>query len=249
MAYYSNDYLCHYGIKGQKWGVRRFQKPNGILTPEGRERYLKTPVKEKFVSNTQGTLHTDYTTGDKDKEIKRAEREMIYELEHELKKIQDVLVYSNNIPGDHFDFSKGYFALDEMESLYKAFKKKYGVDSVSAEELIKKGYKKLDAAQRNLSITADTNYKNKQIKESSSWKTGAKDIINTVKDFGDNWKVGAKDINKAVKKTAISTSEKAATSAMKTAAKAKSLGDEFVDNWTTGVKDIFGSKKKKKKSK
>ena len=31
--------LCHYGIKGQKWGVRRFQRKDGSLTPKGRKRY------------------------------------------------------------------------------------------------------------------------------------------------------------------------------------------------------------------
>lgn len=34
------DYLCHHGIKGQKWGIRRFQNPDGSLTDEGRRRYL-----------------------------------------------------------------------------------------------------------------------------------------------------------------------------------------------------------------
>lgn len=33
--------LYHHGIKGQKWGVRRFQNPDGSLTEEGRRRYLK----------------------------------------------------------------------------------------------------------------------------------------------------------------------------------------------------------------
>lgn len=36
-----NEYLAHHGIKGQKWGVRRYQNDDGTLTPEGRERYLK----------------------------------------------------------------------------------------------------------------------------------------------------------------------------------------------------------------
>lgn len=33
--------LYHYGIKGQKWGVRRFQYDDGKWTPEGRLRYGK----------------------------------------------------------------------------------------------------------------------------------------------------------------------------------------------------------------
>ena len=32
-------YLEHHGIKGQKWGVRRFQNEDGTLTAEGRARY------------------------------------------------------------------------------------------------------------------------------------------------------------------------------------------------------------------
>lgn len=35
-----NNYLTHHGIKGQKWGVRRFQNINGSLTPAGQKRYL-----------------------------------------------------------------------------------------------------------------------------------------------------------------------------------------------------------------
>lgn len=31
--------LYHHGIKGQRWGVRRFQNENGTYTDEGKRRY------------------------------------------------------------------------------------------------------------------------------------------------------------------------------------------------------------------
>ena len=35
----SSDELYHWGIKGQKWGVRRYQNKDGTLTPAGKKRY------------------------------------------------------------------------------------------------------------------------------------------------------------------------------------------------------------------
>jgi hypothetical protein len=40
----STTYIAHHGVKGQKWGVRRYQNPDGTLTMEGKLRY---------------TIHTD----------------------------------------------------------------------------------------------------------------------------------------------------------------------------------------------
>ena len=33
-----ND-ICHFGIKGMKWGVRRYQNKDGSLTSDGKARY------------------------------------------------------------------------------------------------------------------------------------------------------------------------------------------------------------------
>lgn len=34
-----NNELEHHGIKGQRWGVRRYQNKDGSLTPRGEKRY------------------------------------------------------------------------------------------------------------------------------------------------------------------------------------------------------------------
>lgn len=43
----SNDHLQHYGIPGQKWGVRRYQNADGSLTNAGRNRYNENYSEEQ----------------------------------------------------------------------------------------------------------------------------------------------------------------------------------------------------------
>ena len=42
---YTNE-LYHHGIKGQKWGVRRYQNADGTLTPAGKRRIQKEAKKD-----------------------------------------------------------------------------------------------------------------------------------------------------------------------------------------------------------
>ena len=41
----SGGELYHWGVKGQKWGVRRYQNPDGTLTPAGKKRQQKAQKK------------------------------------------------------------------------------------------------------------------------------------------------------------------------------------------------------------
>lgn len=44
---YTEDYIAHHGIKGQRWGVRRFQDIKGRYTELGKKRYLAGSRKER----------------------------------------------------------------------------------------------------------------------------------------------------------------------------------------------------------
>ena len=46
-TYIYKDELYHHGIKGQKWGIRRFQNPDGSYTAEGRQRRSDSYPDEK----------------------------------------------------------------------------------------------------------------------------------------------------------------------------------------------------------
>ena len=50
------NYLKHYGVKGQKWGIRRYQNKDGSLTSEGKKHYAKKTV---FVSGSSKTQTKD----------------------------------------------------------------------------------------------------------------------------------------------------------------------------------------------
>ena len=44
-SFISDEELYHYGIKGMRWGIRRYQNPDGSLTPAGIRRLEKADIK------------------------------------------------------------------------------------------------------------------------------------------------------------------------------------------------------------
>lgn len=53
LYYETSNSLSHHGIKGQKWGVRRFQNKDGTLTAKGKKRYADGPEDISKLSNEE----------------------------------------------------------------------------------------------------------------------------------------------------------------------------------------------------
>ena len=56
MKYIYTSELYHHGIKGQRWGVRRFQNADGTLTNAGKKRY------DKLMSKFHKQYSRDYSS-------------------------------------------------------------------------------------------------------------------------------------------------------------------------------------------
>lgn len=81
-----DEELKHHGIKGMKWGVRRFQNADGSLTPEGRKRYGSGDLKEAQKKVEKGKAMVD---GVKKTRVKAAEKQHEKKIKDDLSKMSD----------------------------------------------------------------------------------------------------------------------------------------------------------------
>ena len=68
-----DDELMHYGIKGQKWGIRRYQNEDGSLTSAGRKKYrqeIKAENKKAFEYGRDATIAANAATYARNQQIK-----------------------------------------------------------------------------------------------------------------------------------------------------------------------------------
>ena len=156
-----NGELCHYGVKGQRWGVRRYQNPDGTLTDAGKKRNLTTA--KKIASVDSEIKKDEYAERN---EYIRSARERLRETRnaHE-KSVNKLNEYIDEL-GRNFDrnseFSKRINT--EIEKMHDERVRKYGPDSVNddyAADFYEEAYRraiKSDAKYKTLKNEFDATY-------------------------------------------------------------------------------------------
>lgn len=166
--------LYHHGIKGQKWGVRRFQNEDGSLTAAGRQRYgsakesddaIRKRIKEgkgswdetQDVRNTKGYQRWLST----DKRIREANQERVQKLNDaskewldtgkELRKQKDKLFQTKKtkeitkLLQDKYD-KLGEYVKNESNSFMKAIENE--LEKSMKQSLKELGYHNTDLGRR-----------------------------------------------------------------------------------------------------
>lgn len=114
----NENYLSHHGIKGMKWGVRRYQRSDGSLTLAGKKRALK--------------IQDQYTTMSNDKKYRDKNGNLTYAGRKKALKMQDK--YSKVTGGKQLrKFSNQSTNKNSTKASTKA-----SVKSMSTDELIEK---------------------------------------------------------------------------------------------------------------
>lgn len=91
---FEKQYLSHHGILGQKWGIRRYQNPDGSLTEEGKKRYTRSDGKvsaHAIVDPKSGKSVDGFKSKDFDNEVvKNYKKYNMKKASAELSEIQEI---------------------------------------------------------------------------------------------------------------------------------------------------------------
>lgn len=127
-----NKVIIHAGIKGMKWGIRRYQNKDGSLTPAGRKRYSRDSVEE----------HDDYKKAHAKTNVKTMSNAELRAANNRLQMEQQYANLTQKKPSAGKKFVTGIL-VGAATGVASSYASKYaGKGAAVAEKIIAKGAKK-----------------------------------------------------------------------------------------------------------
>ena len=185
---HDSTFLSHHGIKGQQWGVRRFQNEDGTLTEEGRRRYLADPNRQIDIYNrTAHRMNPDLEKINKkyeDVDLDNDENNLAY-----TKEVRDTFqkhyrdVVAEDMGSDPASL-KGQKWLDDMigyrnnmdreiEELEEKVNAKKKAEAAKTKEKTSKSSKTEKVDEED---TSNEKYANKKMSQEEAWNTLNEDL-------------------------------------------------------------------------
>lgn len=124
-----SDYIKHHGIRGQKWGIRRFQNKDGTLTPEGKKHLDRLSSAKKEYKSAKNKVMFNRSFGIYDHDAENKYKYASGKLEFRKQQAKDYQLKQKM--ADRKDISKREQTLID----------KYTKDGMSKEEAELKAYK------------------------------------------------------------------------------------------------------------
>ena len=188
-----NDELYHHGIKGQKWGVRRFQNADGSLKPAGEKRYGSGTKKDYKNAKAESRKKSIDDLGKlKDKNDIEAVTKLAAEYDNRNKKIKDTYASEKAAKAE----------AKKQQKAVKDFEKKVNKNWVKTYNKATKQFN-VDIQKLN----SNPKYSNDKLNDPKVHKAYMKEVSNLwkklysdqmKKDFGDHPDSKAKDWQSSV---------------------------------------------------
>lgn len=175
-------YLIHWGIKGQKWNVRRFQNEDGTLTEEGKKRYGKAYGEAVRDSNKLASAVSGVTGVDKKKLANEYTNEIITD---KIKK--DVESHNQSIDNDINSVHKSFTdsissARNTTDNMRKLVNDAY---NPTAPRMDLSGMTNKELQERINREYLERNYNEMFNQDLAKKKSGKEHVMNTLAVAGD----------------------------------------------------------------
>ena len=192
MQVYSNE-LYHYGVVGMKWGVRRYQNPDGSLKPAGQKRYDRLNArfeKERENSRNQAAKLTERRASVRVKKASKYDKKIAKYQEH----INSYKPIKNGLK-DHKgrdimtkdDVASQVKALRDAQNKIKEKKRASLSDYDAGTKMIKAGMKKHEQVIKNYQNVKLKSIKGQIDKKGPEYKSAMKEYVTQVLRDANNY--------------------------------------------------------------